>query len=139
MNLVHHTTKGALVAGILATALVGAGSGAAHASGGHDSTEVRASGSCSGTTDWKLKAKQDDGRLEVELEVDANRVGQTWQVTMSDNGTPFFSGSRVTAAPSGSFEVRATTANRAGTDRVTAVATNTRTHERCSAALSYPA
>ena len=35
--------------------------------------------------------------------------------------------------------LKAHTANRAGTDRVTAVATNPLTHERCSAALSYPA
>ena len=33
-------------------------------------------GNCSGATDWKLKAKPDDGRLEVEGEVDSNKRGQ---------------------------------------------------------------
>ena len=39
--------------------------------------EVRVIGDCSARTDWKLKAKERDGGLEVEFEVDSNRVGQT--------------------------------------------------------------
>ncbi len=76
-------------------------------------------GSCSGSADWKLKAKHDDGRIEVEWEVDSNRVGQVWSVRMRDNGTLFFSGQRTTQAPSGSCEVHRVTANRAGTDTIT--------------------
>ena len=33
-------------------------------------------GSCTGSTDWKLKVGADDGRLEVEGEIDSNRVGR---------------------------------------------------------------
>lgn len=100
----------------------------ASAKGGGD---VRAPGSCSAGTSWKLKAKPDDGRIELELEIDSNRVGQTWAVTITDNGARVFAGSRVTAAPSGSFELRLRPANRAGTDSFVAAARNARTGETC--------
>ena len=50
----------------------------AHAKGDDDG-RVQRSGSCA-TGVWKLKAKPDDGRLEVEFEIDTNRTGQTWHV-----------------------------------------------------------
>jgi hypothetical protein len=88
-------------------------------------------GSCSGSTDWKLKVKPDNGRIEVEYEVDSNVVGQTWRVRIAKNGTSVFAGSRVTQAPSGSFEVRLRTANGVGVDRFRAAATNPATGETC--------
>ena len=97
---------------------------------------VTRSGSCTGSTDWKLKAKADDGRLEVEFEVDSNQVGQTWQVRLTDNGSQFFAGTRRTVAPSGSFSVETRTANKAGTDRIVASATNAATGEVCRGALA---
>jgi hypothetical protein len=132
----HNTAHRSLVAGLIGLGLVCGGAGAAHASGGNGN-EVRVSGSCSAASNWKLKVKNDDRLLDVQFEVDANRVGQTWAVTMSDNNTRFFSGSRVTSAPSGSFEIAKRIANRPGTDRIRAVAINSRTGERCSAALAY--
>jgi hypothetical protein len=91
----------------------------AHASGG--TSGVTKTGSCSGSAVWKLKAKHDDtGRIEVEWQVDSNKVGQTWTVRLRDNGTLFFSGSRTTKAPSGSFSVTKFTANRAGSDTIRA-------------------
>ena len=60
-------------------------------------------GACSGASDWKLKLSPQDGRIEVEFEVDSNKVGQTWQVRLTKNGAQIFSGSRVTQGPSGSF------------------------------------
>jgi hypothetical protein len=94
----------------------------AHASGGHDA--VRDSGSCSGTTHWKLKAKPDSGQLEVEFEVDSNRAGQSWHVRLKDNGSRFFTGTRQTAGASGSFTVSSRTANAVGSDVVKARATH---------------
>ena len=44
-------------------------------------------GSCSGTADWKLKASPEDGRIEVEAEVDTNRNGQVWRWRLVHNGT----------------------------------------------------
>ena len=44
-------------------------------------------GNCTGASDWKLKAKPDNGKIEVEFEVDSNVNGQTWNVTLKDNGS----------------------------------------------------
>lgn len=106
----------------------------AFASGGGGGVQTQ--GSCTGASDWKLKAKADNGRLEVEFEVDSNKVGQMWNVRLFDNGTRFFAGTRTTMAPSGSFEVRQFTANQAGPDRITARATNPSTGEVCRGALT---
>ncbi len=95
-------------------------------------------GSCSMRSDWKLKAKTEDGgRLKVEFEVDSNRVGQAWNVTITDNGVRVFAGTRKTLAPSGSFTVERLVPNRTGTDRFRAVATQAATGERCVGTLSF--
>jgi hypothetical protein len=130
------TTRRTLATSLLTVVLVGSGTSVARADGGHDH-EQRVTGSCSSATDSTLKVKRDDGRLEVELEIDANRTGQQWRVTMSDGRHRFFSGTRVTSGRSGSFEVERHVADRAGADRITAVAHNPRTGERCRAALTY--
>ncbi len=83
-----------------------------------DDELVRASGSCSGRADWKLKAKHDDGRLEVEFEVDSNRAGQTWSWKLTDNGTKVAAGTATTAGRSGSFSVERKISDRAGTDTI---------------------
>lgn len=83
-----------------------------------------ARGACDGGSAWKLKLAPRDGRIEVEFEVDSNRNGQIWTVTLADNGTGFFSGTAKTKAPSGSFKVRTTTADLTGTDHVTGTATH---------------
>ncbi len=95
------------------------GAAPAHARDG----DVRTSGRCSAGATWKLKLAPRDGRIETEFEVDSNRNGQTWAVKMTDNGVQVFKGTRTTAAPSGSFELHKTIANRPGTDRVVATAT----------------
>src|SRR3954447_25150291 len=65
-----------------ATSMAVATAGPAAAKG----SDVRASGSCSSSGHWKLKASDEGKRLEVELEVESGRAGQTWAVTISDNG-----------------------------------------------------
>jgi hypothetical protein len=77
-----------------------------------------------GQTDWKLKVKPDDGRLELEFEVDQNVNGQSWNVRVKQNGSRIFTGTRVTQAPSGSFELKRRPNDSAGTDRFVARATN---------------
>jgi hypothetical protein len=131
----EHITVRAAAAGLFALVLVGGGAGAAQAKGGHD-REVRTSGHCSSATVWKLKAKHDDGRIEVELEIDSNRNNQRWSVAIKDNGARVFTGARRTHAPSGSFEVERKISNRAGTDRIKAGARNAVTGERCSGTLA---
>ena len=122
-----------LLAAAAAAALPLAAPTAAHASGkGGD--EIRTSGSCTNGGTWKLKAKTDDGGLEVEFEVDTNRPGQAFTVRVTDNGAQAFRGSRTTRPPSGSFEVERHIADRAGTDTI--VATATRSGNRCTGRLS---
>ncbi|KQV77284.1 hypothetical protein ASC64_00015 [Nocardioides sp. Root122] len=84
--------------------------------GGDD--RVITTGSCSAGADWKLKVKTDDGRLEVEVEVDSNRAGQTWAWTLRHNGSVSARGTSTTTARSGSFDVERKIVNLAGTDRV---------------------
>ncbi|MCC6497982.1 MAG: hypothetical protein IT193_17145 [Propionibacteriaceae bacterium] len=98
---------------------------------------VRTSGACAASSDWKLKAKNDDGRIEVEFEVDSNRRGQRWAVTIEDNSKLVWSGRRTTKGPSGSFSVEKRIANRAGADAIEATATNLRTGETCVGTLTF--
>ena len=62
-------------------------------------------GRCSSGADWKLKVKTDDGRLEVEGEVDSNVAGQRWRWALRHNGSLSDRGVSTTTARSGSFEV----------------------------------
>jgi hypothetical protein len=88
-------------------------------------------GACTRASDWKLKLSEEDGRIEVEYEVDQNRVGDTWRVRIRHDGDLVFSGRRTTRAPSGSFEVRILQRNRSGDDVFRARAVNLRTGEVC--------
>ena len=124
--MIAKTVRVLMIAGALALTVAGAVPASAR---GNDDVERR--GSCSAGSDWKLKLSPEDGRLEVEFEVDANVNGQTWRVRLLDNGTRFFSGTRTTVAPSGSFELRRVTDDLAGTDHIRARATNAGTGETC--------
>lgn len=84
-------------------------------SGGDDDRVIR-TGSCSGSADWKLKVKTDDGRLEVEGEVDSNVAGQRWRWTIRHNGSVSDRGTGTTTARSGSFEVERKVVDLAGPD-----------------------
>ena len=99
---------------LMALALPLTAVGTAHAS----SDDVVRRGSCSGSTDWKIKAKPDDGRIEVEAEIDSNRNGQTWSWKLVHNGDVTARGTKATRAPSGSFEVRRLMVDLAGDDRI---------------------
>jgi hypothetical protein len=92
-------------------------------------------GKCTASSHWKLKAKADDGRIETEFEVDQNRVGKRWRVTIARNGATVFRGIRTTVAPSGSFAVRRLLAP-AASNRIVATAKALRGGETCRAVLS---
>ena len=78
--------------------------------------DIRAVGTCTGATTSKIKLSAEDGRIEVELQVDQNRNGVPWRVTLSQNGRTIARLTGVTRAPSGSFEARKVTPDRAGAD-----------------------
>jgi hypothetical protein len=100
------------------------------------SADVIRRGSCSADSNWKLKLSPDNGRIEVEFEVDQNVVGDVWRVRMLHNGDVFFRGRRTTKGPSGSFEVRQFVNDASGTDRFVAKARNTSTDELCRGTAS---
>jgi hypothetical protein len=114
---------------LLALAAVAA-PGATLAKHGGSSAIIR-TGSCTGSSDWKLKLKKDDGRIEVEFEVDQDRNGKTWNVALKQDGTSFWTGQRTTHAPSGSFSVERRATDRPGTHQFVGRAVNPRTGEVC--------
>ena len=99
--------------------------------------EVIRRGNCSGSADWKLKVKTDDGRLEVEGEVDSNRVGQRWRWQIRHNGNVSARGRAVTTARSGSFDVERRVVNAPGVDRIGWRAVNRATGQTCSGGLRF--
>lgn len=107
---------------------------AAPAHAGDDDRER--TGSCSGRTDWKIKAGPDDGRMEVEAEIDSNRAGQTWRWVLRHEGSVVDRGTSTTRGPSGSFDVERRTANAAGTDSYKFRAVNRASGEVCVARVS---
>jgi len=100
------------------TCLVTAAGAAPAAARGDDDDRVIRTGGCSGSADWKLKVKTDDGRLEVEGEIDSNVSGQQWRWTIRHNGSVSDRGTATTTARSGSFEVERRIVDLAGTDAV---------------------
>ena len=88
-------------------------------------------GSCSDSSDWKLKLSPEDGGIEAEYEVDQNVSGDRWRVVIRHRGQVAFTGIRTTGGPSGSFEVRIVEDDNAGTDAFRGKARNLSTGEVC--------
>ncbi|MBL0749680.1 hypothetical protein [Nocardioides baculatus] len=91
--------------------------GGTRSGGGSDDRVIR-TGSCIAGAVWKLKVKTDDGRLEVEGEIDSNVAGQQWRWALRHNGSTSDRGTATTTARSGSFEVERKIVDLAGTDAV---------------------
>lgn len=104
------------------------------AKGGGNDRDVRSTGSCTATSSAKMKLSPENGRIEVEFEVDQNRNGVTWNWSLARAGVSLAGGTAVTIAPSGSFEVRRLVSNTPGTDTI--VATATRPGESCTVTAS---
>ena len=78
--------------------------------------DVLVAGKCTNATTSKLKLSEENGRIEVEFEVDQNRNGVRWMVSLTRNGVRFARFVRTTRPPSGSFEARALARNGAGAE-----------------------
>jgi hypothetical protein len=98
--------------------------------------DVLVRGTCTGATTSKLKLSEEDGRIEVEFEVDQNRNGVRWSVTLRRPTSVLARATGVTRGPSGSFELRRVVGNRAGPDRIIARATRS-SGEVCRAAATF--
>jgi len=131
-KLIRPTVAGLALAAAAAT-VPGVPAVARH---GNDDRVVR-TGSCTGSADWKLKVKTDDGRLEVEGEVDSNRSGETWRWQIRHDGSLSAHGVRQTAGRSGSFSVERKIVNLRGTDRVVFRAVRTNTGEVCRGVIRF--
>lgn len=130
-NMFRKSAIGSLAIGVMAVGML-----AFPATMAAKGASVIHTGNCSASSDWKLKAKPDNGKLEVEFEVDQNVNSQVWRVKLKDNGSTFWHGLRTTHSPSGSFSVTKRTANNAGTDTITGRAVNLRTGEVCQGSLN---
>jgi hypothetical protein len=117
---------------IAAAIAVPAAGAPAFASGG-GRVETASRGCATGVI--KVKAKADDGRIEVEGEVDTNRRGQTWAWSIRRDGNVAARGTGTTAGASGSFSVERRIANPAGSDRI--VFRAVRNGQVCRAAVTF--
>jgi hypothetical protein len=113
------TTTAAITVGL--TAPLVATAAPAFASGGGGG--VSSSGACTSGGHFELKAKHDDGRIEMEYQVDSDHAGQVWAVRITDNGAVVVSRHATTAGPSGSFTIRKFIADKPGSDKIHAHAT----------------
>ena len=125
----------ALTLSALSIGLVGAGATSASAHDDDGDDRVLVTGRCSAGAEWKLKVKTDDGRLEVEGEVDSNVAGQRWRWTLRHNGSVSDRGVGTTTARSGSFEVERKVVDLAGTDRL--VFRAVRDGQTCRGVVNY--
>jgi hypothetical protein len=109
---------------------------AAGAAGAAGDDEIRNPGDCTGSSSSKIKVKPDDGRIEVEFEVDQNKSGDKWKVKIKDNGETVVKKTMTTHGPSGSFSLERKIADQAGKDEILGKAKNKSTKERCSASAT---
>ena len=118
----------------------GADDGAGDDNGGDRAArqEVRAKGTCGSGATSKLKLKNDDGRIEAEFEVDRNKVGETWRVTLSRDGKVLVRTRKTTKGRSGSFSLERRIADLPGADTVTARGVGP-TGLTCTATVTLPA
>ena len=98
--------------------------------------DVLVRGTCTGPSSSKLKLSEEDGRIEVEFEVDQNRSGVRWSVVLRRPTAVVARATAVTRGPSGSFEFRRVVADLAGSDRITARATRA-SGEVCRATAAF--
>ena len=94
-------------------------------------------GSCDGSSEWKLKLSEDNGRIETEFEVDQNVSGDQWRVKIRHDGERVFRDTATTHGASGSFTVRIVEDDHAGTDAFKAKARNLSTGEVCVGTASF--
>lgn len=121
---------------LVLTAALTLGAVAPAAPAGAKAGDVVKTGPCSARSDWKLKLGMEDGRIEVQFEVDENVSGDAWRVRMVHDGDVFFRGTRTTGGASGSFEIRRLVNDGTGTDTIVGRAVNLSTGEVCRGSAS---
>jgi hypothetical protein len=108
---------------------------AASAKDGRHSS-VRVHGVCTQQSTSRLKLSREDRGIEVEFQVDQDRSGVPWKVTLRRNSSSIASFTATTRGPGGSFEIHRVIARHAH-NRISAIATRT-SGETCHAGASAP-
>ncbi len=121
---------------ILAAGLVAVAASLSPAAAIAKDGDVRTRGTCSKSSSAKLKLSAENSRIETEFEVDQNRSGVRWTVTLRRNGVVAASTRATTRSPSGSFTVRRLLSNGSGADRITARAVSP-SGEVCTARATF--
>lgn len=108
---------GRVVARVLLLVLLGAASngGASGTAYAHDDDADR-EGTCTGGISWRMRAKADDGRIEIEAEIDTDRADRRWTWVLRHNGSVSDRGAARTSGSAGSFEVERTAIDVHGSD-----------------------
>ena len=83
----------------------------------------------------KVAPRASNNRTKIEFEVDSNKVGQAWNVQITDNGVVAFSGVKTTAGLSGSFAARAKVKGATG-HAIAATANDPASGQSCSISAS---
>ena len=136
MTMTMQTVRGRLGRLVVAGGALGviAGAGFASPAAAAD-VEREKHGSCTGSSRWELQLEREHGRIEIDLDVDTPRSGQTWVVKLKHDGDVFTKVRRVTDAE-GEFEVDRSRNNRPGTDKIGFRAKNKATGEICKGSLT---
>jgi hypothetical protein len=88
---------------------------------------------CTQGTNAMLTLSHDDGHVEAEIELHADKAGHTWKVRFYNENVKALTVSQRTNSEDGggTLSVSRLLTNHAATDRITATATNQVTKERC--------
>ena len=116
---------------VAAVAVVGLGA-AAYALLGDD--EDRQRGSCGGVAHELTVESENDG-LEVSFELQADQVGQTWDVTLEQDGTTLLEGERRTDEDA-ELDVDAHADDTAGADEFTVAFGPSGSGETCTSSVT---
>lgn len=89
-----------------------------------------------GGSTCKLKASPQNGRIEVEYELDQARPGHRWQIVLKKNKRRILRTTQ-TVNIQGNIELRKLTGDGPGRERISARARNLLTGERCKVSLRF--
>jgi hypothetical protein len=124
-------TMSAAVAGVAAVAVLASAPAVANEG------DVTEAGQCSQFGRYDLKLSPQNGRIEVEFEVDVNRTGQRYRVSLFHGERRVRQGVFTTRGLSGSFSVRDLEPNRRGGDRIRARAVRVGGGNRCGGSARF--
>ncbi len=91
--------------------------------------------SCAGAL-VKLQVERDDGRHEVEVDIDNGQRGERWRVRIFQNGNRFFNDVRTVRGDDNDIEIDRDRRNTAGRDTYKLRAKNLRTGGACTVRVS---